>query len=117
MLLQVKYQLFALFTAVTVRPRKRVQLIFKNLNNDGSHNCGPWNQAQQMFIGQCVLITVPSCNKTTWRSRNAVSLYVPATSQLRLKLNTQRRLIGTSPRRLSGTYPRRPISTSLRRLL
>ena len=41
---------------------------------------------------------IPPGIKTLWRRRNDVSLYVPATSQVRLKWNTQRRLDGTSPR-------------------
>ena len=48
----------------------------------------------------------PPGNKTLWRHRQDVSLYVPATLQVRPKWNTQRRLNGTSPRRLSGTSPR-----------
>ena len=44
------------------------------------------------------------------------SLYVRATSQVRLKWNTQWRLSGTSPSRLSGTSPWRLIGTSWRRL-
>ena len=50
---------------------------------------------------------IPPDNETSWRRRNGVSLYVPTTSQVRLKWNTQRRLSGTSPRRLSGTSSRR----------
>ena len=46
-------------------------------------------------------------NKTPWQGRNDVSLYVPATSQVRLKWNIKWRLDGTSPRSLSGTFPRR----------
>ena len=57
-------------------------------------------------------ISNPPNNKTSWQRRNDVSLYVPLTSQVRLKWNTQRRLGGTSPRRLSGTSPRRLIGTS-----
>ena len=45
--------------------------------------------------------------KTSWRRRSDVSLYVPVTSQVRLKWNTQRRLDGTSPRRLSGASLRK----------
>ena len=55
---------------------------------------------------------VPSGIKTSWRRRNDVSLYVPATSQVRLKWNSQWRLDGTSPRRLSGASLRRLIGTS-----
>ena len=53
---------------------------------------------------------------------NAVYCFCPqatrrlATSQLRLKWNTQRRLRGTSPRRLSGTFPRNLIRKWWRRL-
>ena len=54
----------------------------------------------------------PPGNKTSWRRRNDVSLYVPVTSQVRLKWNTQWRLSGTSPRRLSGTSSRRLIGMS-----
>ena len=43
---------------------------------------------------------------------NDISLYVPATSQVRPKSITQRRLDGTSPRRLSGMSPRGLIGTS-----
>ena len=54
----------------------------------------------------------PPGNKTSRRRRNEVSLYVPATSQLRLKWNTQWRVNGTSLRRLSGTSQRYLIGTS-----
>ena len=47
--------------------------------------------------------------KTSWRRRSDVSLYVSATSQVRLKWNTQWRLDGTSARRPSGTSPWRLI--------
>ena len=50
--------------------------------------------------------------KTSWRRRSDFSLYVSVTSQVRLKLNTQRRLDGTSPRGLSGASLRRLIGTS-----
>ena len=50
--------------------------------------------------------------KMLWRRRSDVSLYVPVTSQVRLKWNTQRRLDGTSRRRLNGASPRRLIGTS-----
>ena len=55
------------------------------------------------------LFNSPTGNKTSWRCRNDVSLYVPATSHVSLKWNTQRRLTGTLPRRLSGTSSRRLI--------
>ena len=54
----------------------------------------------------------PPGNKTSWRRRNNVSLYVPVMSQVRLKSNTQRRLSETSARRLSGTAARRLIGMS-----
>ena len=54
--------------------------------------------------------------KTLWWRRSDVSLYVPVTSQVRLKWNTQWRLSGTSSRRLIGMSWWRPISTSPRRL-
>ena len=56
----------------------------------------------------------PPGNKTSWLCRNNVSLYVPATSQVRLKWNTQLRLDGTSLRGLSGTPPWHLIGTSWR---
>ena len=59
------------------------------------------NADQMSFV-----INFPPGNETSWRRRNDVSLYVPATSQLRLKWNTQQRLSGLSPRRLSGTSSR-----------
>ena len=58
----------------------------------------------------------PPGNKTLWWRRNGVSLYVPATSQVRIKWKTQRRLSGTSPRRLCGMSSRRLIGMSWRRL-
>ena len=63
------------------------------------------------------LFNSPTGNKTSWRCRNDVSLYVPATSHVSLKWNTQRRLTGTLPRRLSGTSSRRLIDMSWRRLM
>ena len=53
----------------------------------------------------------PPGHKTLWRRCNGVSLYVPVTSHVRPKLNTQRRLVGMSPRRLNGTSPLRLIGT------
>ena len=46
------------------------------------------------------------------RRHNHFSLYVPATSQVRLKWNTQRCLSRTSPNRLSGTSPRDSVVTT-----
>ena len=48
------------------------------------------------------LASYPPGIKTSWRRCSDVSLYVPVTSQVRLKWNTQRRLDGTLSRRLSG---------------
>ena len=62
--------------------------------------CFIWGNS---FIKACY----PPGNKTSWRRRNDVSLYVPATLQVRLKWNTQRRPDGTLPRRLIGTSSQR----------
>ena len=66
----------------------------------------------QLLFQMVSEIIGPPGIKTSWRRRSDVSLYVPATSKVRLKWNTQRRLDGTSPRRLSGASPRRLIGTS-----
>ena len=51
--------------------------------------------------------SVPPGNKMSWWRHNDVFLYVPATSQVRLKWNT---------RHLSGTSPRHPLGTLWRGL-
>ena len=47
----------------------------------------PWNH-YVLFLFNLFFNYYPSGNKTLWRRRNEVSLYVPVTSQLRLKWNT-----------------------------
>ena len=61
----------------------------------------------QLLFQMVSEIIGPPGIKTSWRRRSDVSLYVPVTSQVRLKWNTQRRLDGTSPRRLSGASLRK----------
>ena len=58
----------------------------------------------------------PPGNKTSWGRRNDISLYIPATSQVRLKWITQWRLSGTLPRRLSSSSSQRLIGMLWRRL-
>ena len=50
-----------------------------------------------ILIVEYINIANPPGNKVSWRCRNDVYLYVPATSQVRLKWNIQRCLDGTSP--------------------
>ena len=54
-----------------------------------------------MFI--VFINSIPPGNMTSWRRCHDIALYLSATSQVRLKWNTQRRLSGASARRLSGT--------------
>ena len=56
----------------------------------------------------------PPDNKTSWRRHSNVCLYVPATSQVRLKWNSKQSLDGTWPRRLRGASLRHFIGTSWR---
>ena len=63
-----------------------------------------------------LLITHPTLRRRGDVVTTSLSLYVPATSQVRPKWNTQRRLDGTSPRRFSRTSPQRVIGTSPQRL-
>ena len=66
-------------------------------------------------IPYIICANLPPGNKTLWRRRNDVSLYVSVTPQLRLKWNTERHLDGTSPRCLSGTSLRHLTGTLLQR--
>ena len=69
-----------------------------------------WVQDSSTTVAYIFHIAVPPGNKTSWRRRNDVSLYVPATLQVRFKWNT--RLKRTSPRRPSGMSSRRLIGMS-----
>ena len=74
-------------------------------------NYKKWSKKLKKYLEDVDDFFYPPDNKTPWWRRNDVSLYVPVTSQVRLKWNTQRRLNGTSSRCLSGTSPRSLIGT------
>ena len=83
---------------------------FMNIeNNNKSLRKQQIHSLKLAFIVKCNYF--PPSNKMSWRHRNDVSLYVPATSQVCLKWNNQWQLDRKLPRCLSGTSPWRLIGT------
>ena len=73
-------------------------------------------QGNEIFLFVWKRKELPSGKRLSLQRRSDVSVYVPVTSQIRLKWNIQRRLGGTSPRCLRSMPPWRFIGTSWRRL-